>query len=333
MPYALNWRAKPLAQKVVANPGKDKDVGRAAETPDEATGAQAQKAAAMATVRWSVLLCVMKYVVPTDPVSAQFCSTELPGERVVIIDAIYDGLIAWVQAAVDRSPEIDVAATDVGQYARRCRAAGDPPRSNTARLAVDDFLSSETGLKRLLDDGHEVVLVHEDRADLKILNRPPSLTLVPLHVSDGSQARSAAGLMALRKLARGDGPSRPETTPAPETQTETVAVKAVVRISERWSLSDEQVAALLRISPEDWLTKSREPHGAAFTEDQMLRMSALVGVYRLLHEYFSADLANRWITLPNDGPLFRGARPVDMMETGGLSSMVEVRRYLEDLIE
>jgi hypothetical protein len=63
----------------------------------------------------------------------------------------------------------------------------------------------------------------------------------------------------------------------------------------------------------------------------MLRLSALVGIYKSLKLYFDDEIARRWIALPNKGPLFSGARPIDTMIDGGLPQFLQVRTYLDAL--
>ena len=63
----------------------------------------------------------------------------------------------------------------------------------------------------------------------------------------------------------------------------------------------------------------------------MLRASALVGLYKGLHLYFGADLADTWVSLPNRGPLFQGNSPVDFMTAGGLPAIMETRDYVDSV--
>ena len=66
-------------------------------------------------------------------------------------------------------------------------------------------------------------------------------------------------------------------------------------------------------------------------KDQLLRVSALVGIYKALHLYFDDELADRWPRLPNTGSLFGGRTPLDAMRAGGLPTILEVRDYLDAL--
>jgi hypothetical protein len=95
-----------------------------------------------------------------------------------------------------------------------------------------------------------------------------------------------------------------------------VALKAFGRIAEQWNLSDEEADALL--GPDD--------------DDRVIRISAILGIYRSLEEYFAPPLSRTWFGRPNTGPVFEGSRPVDSAIAGGLPQLLIIRRYVDDLL-
>ncbi|RVV99965.1 DUF2384 domain-containing protein [Mesobaculum littorinae] len=110
-----------------------------------------------------------------------------------------------------------------------------------------------------------------------------------------------------------------------------VGLKAVARIAEAWALPLRDAAALADMSESTWKRARRPGYAGDLTRDQMLRLSALVGLYKSLELYFDAPLARSWITRPNTGPEFDGARPVDAMIRGGLPKILRVRGYVDAL--
>jgi hypothetical protein len=58
------------------------------------------------------------------------------------------------------------------------------------------------------------------------------------------------------------------------------------------------------------------------SQDQLTRVSALVGVYKGLHLLF-AETANEWARRPNRGPLFDRETPIQTMIEGGIPRMLE----------
>lgn len=110
-----------------------------------------------------------------------------------------------------------------------------------------------------------------------------------------------------------------------------VALKAYGRIVQHWGLTLAEAAALADMSDSTWKRARKPGYVADLTHDQMLRLSAVIGIYKALALYFGDEIAARWITLPNQGPLFSGARPVDTMIQDGLPQFLQVRLYLDAL--
>jgi hypothetical protein len=67
------------------------------------------------------------------------------------------------------------------------------------------------------------------------------------------------------------------------------------------------------------------------SQDQLTRISALVGIFKGLHLLFADDMAERWPRLANSGPLFNNLTPIAAMTRGGIPHMLEVRRYVDAL--
>lgn len=110
-----------------------------------------------------------------------------------------------------------------------------------------------------------------------------------------------------------------------------VGLKAFSRIADAWSLSGREAAALADMSESTWKRAKKPGYAGDLTHDQMLRLSALVGLYKALELYFEPQLARRWIKLENKGPEFDGRRPVDAMIAGGLPKIMRVRNYVDAL--
>lgn len=116
---------------------------------------------------------------------------------------------------------------------------------------------------------------------------------------------------------------------APDRQA--VALKAFARIADAWSLAVREAAALADMSASTWKRAKKPGYAGDLTQDQMLRLSALVGLYKSLELYFNEPISREWIKLPNSGPEFDGARPVDAMIAGGLPKILRVRSYADAL--
>ncbi|MDQ0326359.1 uncharacterized protein (DUF2384 family) [Rhodopseudomonas julia] len=110
-----------------------------------------------------------------------------------------------------------------------------------------------------------------------------------------------------------------------------VALKAVGRIADSWSLTGREAALLADMSESTWKRARRPSFAGDLTRDQMLRLSAIVGLYKSLELYFNPPIARQWVRLPNKGPEFDGRRPIDAMIAGGLPKILRVRNYVDAL--
>ena len=98
---------------------------------------------------------------------------------------------------------------------------------------------------------------------------------------------------------------------APDRQA--VALKAFARIADAWSLTLREAAYLADMSESTWKRARKPGFAGDLTRDQMLRLSGLIGLYKSLGLYFNQPISAEWVRLPNRGPEFDGARPVDAM--------------------
>lgn len=110
-----------------------------------------------------------------------------------------------------------------------------------------------------------------------------------------------------------------------------VALKAYSRIAEMWSLTGREAAALADMSESTWKRARKPAFAGELTRDQMLRLSALVGLYKSLELYFNRPITSQWVKLANRGPEFDGQRPIDAMIDGGLPKILRVRTYVDAL--
>lgn len=115
----------------------------------------------------------------------------------------------------------------------------------------------------------------------------------------------------------------------PKADVQTVALKAYGRIAEKWSLTIREAAGLADMSESTWKRAKKPGYTGDLTRDQMLRLSAIVGIYKSLELYFSPSISTRWVKLANRGPEFDGRRPIDAMIDCGLPKILQVRSYLD----
>jgi uncharacterized protein (DUF2384 family) len=108
-----------------------------------------------------------------------------------------------------------------------------------------------------------------------------------------------------------------------------VALKAYRALADRWTLSNAEASDLLGVSGSSWDRIKRGSRDTILSQDQLTRISALVGIFKGLHLFFADDMADRWPRLENTGPLFERRTPIAAMIDGGIPHMLEVRRYVD----
>jgi hypothetical protein len=107
-----------------------------------------------------------------------------------------------------------------------------------------------------------------------------------------------------------------------------VAVRAFLALIVAWDVSNAEASALLGVSAST-LDRMKRGCRPTLSQDQLTRVSALVGVYKGLHLLFAGATADEWTRLPNSGPLFERETPIGAMIEGGIPRMLEVRRYVD----
>ena len=107
------------------------------------------------------------------------------------------------------------------------------------------------------------------------------------------------------------------------------AVKTFMKLRDLWQLRDEDARQLLGgISNGAFYELKRKPR-ASLDQDRLTRISILTGIFKALNILYSKKLADRWVQLPNDNPMFEGAAPLSYMMKGGVPAMLRVRQLLD----
>jgi len=130
------------------------------------------------------------------------------------------------------------------------------------------------------------------------------------------------------------GGPRPLQTFAEEADRERLtpaALEGIRNLAGLWKLNADEAAALLGISATTWDRIRRKEWHQTLSQDQLTRVSALIGVFKGLNLLFADSMANRWPRLRNSGPLFENRDPIETMARGGIPVMLEVRRYVDAL--
>lgn len=108
------------------------------------------------------------------------------------------------------------------------------------------------------------------------------------------------------------------------------AIKAFLRIAEKWRVKDQDARSLLGgISSGSFYGLKKEPGRRVLDQDALTRISLLIGIFKALNILYSQRLADAWMTLPNSGPMFQGSTPLAYVLRLGQPGMIELRQMLD----
>jgi uncharacterized protein (DUF2384 family) len=106
------------------------------------------------------------------------------------------------------------------------------------------------------------------------------------------------------------------------------AVDGFFAIVDRWKVSTKRAGELLGGVPRSTVYKLRTVAGT-LTQDQLTRISYIVGIYKALYILLPDESANRWMTEPNDHFLFHGQSPLEFVVRRGIPGLQQVRSFLD----
>lgn len=106
---------------------------------------------------------------------------------------------------------------------------------------------------------------------------------------------------------------------------------AIFNIFSQWRLTGAQQMTLLGLGNEKTLYNwKNQPEKAKLTRDMLERASYILGIYKSLQILLPDQaLADRWLSTPNDNPLFNGTAPLDRLLAGQVVDLAVVRNFLD----
>ncbi|HEX4014901.1 MAG TPA: MbcA/ParS/Xre antitoxin family protein [Candidatus Cybelea sp.] len=109
------------------------------------------------------------------------------------------------------------------------------------------------------------------------------------------------------------------------------AVRAFGNIAAAWQMDlAEQRAALGGVSRQTIYNWREHPDRARLSDDQLDRISCLLGIYKALNILFTRpEQADSWIRRPNSAVPFGGRPAADLLFSGRMLDLIRVRRYLD----
>ena len=107
------------------------------------------------------------------------------------------------------------------------------------------------------------------------------------------------------------------------------AIQAFFAIVEKWKVRNEDAMALLGGVSHGRYYELKKNRKGLLAQDELTRISLLIGIFKALNILFSQRLANQWASRPNSNAMFHNAPPLEWLMRGGVPGMLEVRRLLD----
>ena len=99
-------------------------------------------------------------------------------------------------------------------------------------------------------------------------------------------------------------------------------------IADKWRIPVEKAGDLLGGMARSSVYKLKTIAGT-LRQDELTRISYIVGIYKALHILLPDELADQWVIKPNDNLLFGGRPPLEYMLRAGIPGLQQVRSLLD----
>jgi uncharacterized protein (DUF2384 family) len=107
------------------------------------------------------------------------------------------------------------------------------------------------------------------------------------------------------------------------------ALVAFCALAEKWDLRNEDAMALMGGISHGRYYELKKNRKGLLSQDELTRISLLIGIFKGLNILFSPKLANQWASRPNSNAMFNNVAPLQLLVRGGVPAMIGVRRLLD----
>lgn len=111
-------------------------------------------------------------------------------------------------------------------------------------------------------------------------------------------------------------------------------LRAFLAIADLWGLTEEQRRLVLgypaRSTYHSWVKKARDRRDITLSVDVLMRISAVLGIYKGLRTLFADDdKGAEWLQMPHKARVFGGAPPIGLVTSGTQDALLTVRRFVD----
>jgi uncharacterized protein (DUF2384 family) len=107
------------------------------------------------------------------------------------------------------------------------------------------------------------------------------------------------------------------------------AIVAFFALADKWDLRNEDAMALMGGISHGRYYELKKNRKGLLSQDELTRISLLIGIFKALNILFSPRLANQWASRPNSNAMFDNVAPLQVLVRGGVPAMIGVRRLLD----
>jgi uncharacterized protein (DUF2384 family) len=106
------------------------------------------------------------------------------------------------------------------------------------------------------------------------------------------------------------------------------AIDGFFAITDKWQVPIKRAGDLLGGMPRSTVYKLKTA-ARTLRQDELTRISHIVGLYKVLHMFLPDQLADEWVARPNDNYLFGGLPPLDYIVRAGIPGLLQVRSLVD----
>lgn len=107
-------------------------------------------------------------------------------------------------------------------------------------------------------------------------------------------------------------------------------LRAFWNLARLWSLTEDEQMSLLGISSKATLRRWRLGKVVALQRGTFERLSVTFGIFKAINQLLGpGGLADEWIRLPNQAPLFGGGAAIELMLSGRIEDLYDIRNHLD----
>lgn len=122
-------------------------------------------------------------------------------------------------------------------------------------------------------------------------------------------------------------------SPANRTRLSGAGLRTFLNIADRWGLTTTERRIVLGwpagSTYRRWVRRARAEQPLTLSVDQLMRISAALGIHAGLQVLYPEEEQVAWLREPHSNAVFGGRPPLALVTCGSLDGLMNVRRFLD----